>query len=78
LAVANGQFEQGLRLFTWADVTREAIRDTRPAIEQIDVDRDITIILAHLDEARIAVVRATGQALTLEQAIAEALTEVVV
>jgi predicted ATPase/transcriptional regulator with XRE-family HTH domain/Tfp pilus assembly protein PilF len=73
LAVAQGQYERAVRLFTWADSVRRAIGDPRPPVEQADVDRDFTVIRSQLDEATIETARAKGRELTLEQAIAYAL-----
>jgi hypothetical protein len=52
---------------------REDIDDTRPPVEQADVDRDLATIRTHLDEARFTLACAEGRAMTLEQAIAYAL-----
>jgi len=65
--------ELALRLFAWADATREVIDHTRPPVEQAEVDRELATIRAQLDETAIAAAWASGQALTLEQAIEEAL-----
>ena len=75
LAVMQGQPERAVQLFAWADVTREAIEDTRRPVEQVDVDRDFIIIRAQLDEAAFAAAYAAGRAMTLEQAVAYALEE---
>jgi non-specific serine/threonine protein kinase len=72
LAARQGQAERAVRLFAWAGATRESIEDPRPPVEQADVDRDLAAIRARLDEAAFAAAWAAGQALTPEQAIAEA------
>jgi hypothetical protein len=72
LAVAQSRPELALRLFAWADATREAIGDTRPPVEQADVDRDLATIQAQLDETASVAARAEGWAMTMEQAIIEA------
>jgi tetratricopeptide (TPR) repeat protein len=69
LAVAQTMPELALRLFAWADATREVIDDMRPPVEQVDVDRDLVTIRTQLDETAIAAVRAEGRDMTLEQAI---------
>ena len=73
VAVAQSMPELALRLFAWADATREVIDHTRPPVEQAEVDRELATIRAQLDETAIAAAWASGQALTLEQAIEEAL-----
>ena len=74
LAVAQSRPELALRLFAWADATREVIDALRPPVEQAEVDRDLATIRAQLDEAAIAAARAEGRAMTLEQAIAYGLS----
>jgi hypothetical protein len=69
LAVAQSKPELALRLFAWADATREVIDDVRPPVEQAEVDRDLATIRAQLDETAIAAARAEGRAMTMEQAI---------
>jgi predicted ATPase/transcriptional regulator with XRE-family HTH domain len=73
LAVAQGHYERAVHLFTWADSVREAIGDPRPPVEQADVDRDFAVIRSQIDEAIFAAACAAGRAMSLEQAIAEAL-----
>jgi hypothetical protein len=62
-----------VRLFAWADTTREAIGDTRPPVEQAEVDRDLITIHSHLDETVFSEAYAEGRAMSMEQAIADAL-----
>jgi non-specific serine/threonine protein kinase len=76
LAARQGQPRRAARLFAWADATRASIDGPRPPVEQADVDRDLAAIRAQLDEATFAVAWAAGQAMTLEQAIDEALERV--
>ncbi len=73
LAVAQDQHEQGVRLFAWAEATRENLSNTRPPVEQADVDRDLANIRAHLDEAAFAAAQAAGRAMSMDEAIAYAL-----
>jgi predicted ATPase/DNA-binding SARP family transcriptional activator len=77
LAVQCGQLARAARLLAWADGTREAIRDNRPAVEQADVDRDLATIHAQLDEATYQVEQEAGRTMTMTEAIAYALKEVV-
>jgi predicted ATPase/DNA-binding SARP family transcriptional activator len=73
LAVTQGQPQRSVRLLAWADAIREAIGDSRPAVEQVVVDCDLATIHRSLDEAAFAAAYAEGQRMTMEQAIAYAL-----
>ena len=75
LAVQHAQAEKGVRLFAWADAWRRKINDPRPPIEQVDVDRDIALILKMIDEETYATAYADGAAMTLEQISAYALAD---
>jgi hypothetical protein len=70
LAVIQGDFRRAVRLFAWADATRQAIGNKRPPVEQADVDRDFSTIRAHLEEPAIVATYREGQALTLAEATA--------
>ena len=78
LAVQQGQLARAARLLAWADATRETIDDRRPPVEQADVDRDLAIIHAQLDDDTFQTAQATGRAMSLDEAIAYALSEEVV
>jgi len=58
------------RLIGWADATREKISDTRPRLEQADVDKDIAACLAKMGEAAFSDAYADGQKMTLDEAVA--------
>ena len=73
LAVAEGRLERAARLFAWADYMRRKNGGHRPANEQADVDQDLSILSAHLDEADLQAAASAGQAMTLEEAIALAI-----
>jgi hypothetical protein len=73
LAVAEGRMERAARLFAWADYMRRKNGGHRPANEQADVDRDFSILRAHLDEADLQAAASAGQAMTIEEAIALAI-----
>jgi len=75
LAVTQGLPLRAARIYAWADAMREAIGDRRPPVEEADVDRDFAIICTQLDEATIEAACAAGRAMTMEQAIAEALDD---
>ena len=74
-SVHREQPEKAVRLLAWADVTRKAIHDTRPAVEQADVDKDLVIIRDMIDEQTFAAAYAEGKTLTMDQAIALALRD---
>ena len=75
LAVQQGRPARVVRLFAWADVTREALEDTRPPVEQADVDRDLAAIHAQLDDATFEAEQEAGRKMTIDEAIAYALEE---
>jgi tetratricopeptide (TPR) repeat protein len=75
LAVNREQAERAVRLFAWADTTRESFQNFRPPVEQADVDLDISFILEMIDEEEYAAAYSEGKEMTMEQAIALA-TEV--
>ncbi len=75
LATAEGQMERAARLFAWADCMRRKKGGHRPANEQADVEQDLAILRAHLDERTMSAAAGTGQAMTLEEAIAFAIQE---
>ena len=70
LTVLQEQPERAVRLFAWADATRETIGDYRPPVEQADVDRDLATIHAQLDEATFVAAQEAGRAMTMDEAIA--------
>jgi hypothetical protein len=69
----QAQPERAARLLGAVDALREMIGYRLAAAERTDYDRDVAAIRAQLDAATFAAAWAAGQALTLEQAIAEAL-----
>jgi hypothetical protein len=69
------QLERAARLCGAAAALREAIGAPLSAAERTDFDRTVAAVRAALGEEAFAAVWACGQALPLEQAIAEALGE---
>jgi tetratricopeptide (TPR) repeat protein len=63
------------RLIGWADTTREIIRDSRPLLEQADVDRDIAAVVAKIGDATFQDEYEKGHAMTLDEAVVYALEE---
>jgi tetratricopeptide (TPR) repeat protein len=72
LAVIQEQPERAARLFAWTDCMRETIGDTRPIAEQADVDHNLVILKAQLDEMAFITAQKEGRDMTIEQAIAYA------
>jgi predicted ATPase/DNA-binding XRE family transcriptional regulator len=63
------------RLIGWADATREKIKDTRPRLEQADVDKIISACLAKMGEVAFSDAYDEGRKMTLDEAIAYTLSE---
>jgi ATP/maltotriose-dependent transcriptional regulator MalT len=75
LYVAINKPDFAARLIGWADATREKIDDTRPPIEQADVDKIIAACLAKMCEVAFSDAYDEGQKMTLDEAVAYALDE---
>jgi predicted ATPase/class 3 adenylate cyclase/uncharacterized protein HemY len=73
LATAQNQLERAARLFGAAEASQELFR-LSPA-DRADHDRDVAAVRAALGEAAFAAAWAAGRAITMEQALAEALDE---
>ena len=70
LAVMQNKFDKAVRIFAWADKTREEIDEHLQPVEQADMDRDFAVIRSHLEEAMIETSYAAGRTMTMDQAIA--------
>lgn len=75
LHVAIGKPEHAAGLAGWADATRAKIYDTRPPVEQADVDKIITACLIKMGEEAFSDAYDEGQKMTLDEAVAFALTD---
>ena len=75
LFAAVGKPEYAARLIGWADLIREKVRDTRPAIEQANVDKIIAACMAKMGESSFSDAYDQGQAMTLDEAVRFALVE---
>jgi tetratricopeptide (TPR) repeat protein len=73
LAVGEGQYVRAARLLGAAEVLRRTNDVSMPPSAGPAYQQDIATVRAQLDDASFAAAWAAGQALTLEQAIAEAL-----
>jgi non-specific serine/threonine protein kinase len=69
LYIALDRPKQAACLIGWADEMREKIPDTRPPVEQRDVDKTITTCLASMGEIRFARAYEKGKKMTVDQAI---------
>ena len=75
LFIAVGKPEYAARLVGWADITREKIRDTRPRLEQADVDKIISACVAKLGREKFSDLYVEGRKMTLDEVVAYALHE---
>jgi tetratricopeptide (TPR) repeat protein len=75
LYIAVNKAEIAARLIGWADTTRDVIGDSRPVLEQADVDRDIATIVSTIGSAAYREAYDQGCAMSLDEAVADALPE---
>jgi hypothetical protein len=68
--VNQGQSERAVRLFAWADATRDEIGDQRPRVEQNSVERDLAVIHSELSDTEFKNFSRQGYTMTMEQEIA--------
>ena len=73
--VIVSKFNKAARLIGWTDATREKIGDTRPLLEQSDVDKIIATCVARMGEVEFSDAYEEGQKMTLDEAVAYALKE---
>ena len=71
--VAIHKPQHAARIIGWADATREKIEDTRPPLEQADVDKIIAACVAKMGEVAFSDAYDEGQKMTLDEAVAYAL-----
>ena len=69
LYVAAGKAEPAARLLGWADATRETIDDTRPKLEQADVDQVITACIAKMGKAAFSNAYESGKKISLDEVV---------
>ena len=75
LYVSTNKPAVAARLIGWADATRKIIHNTRPPIEQADVDKIIAACLAKMGEVAFSDAYDEGQKMTLDEAVAYTLEE---
>ena len=73
LSVAVGKPEHAANLIGWTDATREQIINPRPFLEQANVDRDISAIMAKIGSSAFEVAYDSGREMLLDKAVALAL-----
>ena len=73
VAWARSLPERAARMFGAAERLRESIDAVLPLAEQLELDRNVSRLRAHLGDAALQSAWAEGRAMTLEQAIEYAL-----
>ena len=73
LAVAEGQCEKAVKLFSWSTRLREWRGEFRAPVEQVAVDRDLAAIRSLLSDDVFYNYSGEGSSMTMDQAIAFAL-----
>jgi tetratricopeptide (TPR) repeat protein len=71
--VVVGKLNKAARLVGWADAARKKIGDTRPPVEQADVDKVIAACIAKMGEAAFSDAYEEGKKMELDEAVAYAL-----
>lgn len=69
LYVARNNPLKAARLIGWADIAREKINDTRPFIEQADVDKIIAACLAKIGSSAFEVAYDDGRGMAMDEAV---------
>lgn len=67
LATARGQIDVSARLYSWADASRQSIKDPRPPVEQAEVNKDLVMITESLSTEVYLSASDEGNAMTIEQ-----------
>ena len=75
LLVMTGKPEKAAQLLGWADATREQIHDNRPLIEEANIYRTMSAIIAKIGPSAFEVAYDDGRSMTSEEAIRFALGE---
>jgi tetratricopeptide (TPR) repeat protein len=74
VSMAAGQHERAARLCGAAEAMPEPVRAQMPQVERAEYDRAVAAVRARLGDPAVAAAWAVGQAMPLEEAIAEALS----
>jgi hypothetical protein len=70
LCSAVGKLEVAARLIGWTDAIREKSNDTRPRLEQADVDKIIAACVAEMGDASFSDAYQEGKMMPLDEAVA--------
>ena len=73
LSIAESKHELAALLIGWADATRKAINETRPILEQADIDQIIAACLTKIGQVAFSKAYDEGKKLTLDEAVANAI-----
>jgi len=73
LLVAIGKHEKAAQLIGWADATREQLHDNRPLIEEANIYRNMSAIIAKIGPSAFEVAYDDGRSMTSDEAIQFAL-----
>jgi hypothetical protein len=76
VAIAHGQFCMAARSYAAATTILGDIRAQLEPIDQYYVDADLTALATQLDESQLAVACAVGGALSVDQALEQALADI--
>jgi predicted ATPase/DNA-binding XRE family transcriptional regulator len=75
LCIAIDKPSIAARLIGWADGTRERLKDTRPNIEQVEVNKTIAECLANMGKVAFSDAYDAGQKMTMDEVVVLALNE---
>ena len=73
LLVTTGKHEKAAQLLGWADATREQIHDNRPLIEEANIYRNMSAIIAKIGPSAFEVAYDDGRSMTFDEAVGFAL-----
>jgi hypothetical protein len=73
LYIAIGKAIIAARLIGWTDAMRREIGDTRPRLEQVEIEKVIAACIDKLGKEEFSNAYEDGNKLTLDQAVAHAL-----
>ncbi|HZM22277.1 MAG TPA: BTAD domain-containing putative transcriptional regulator [Anaerolineales bacterium] len=75
LLVTTSKHEKAAQLLGWADATREQIHDNRPLIEEANIYRNMSAIIARIGPSAFEVAYDDGRSMTSDEAVRFALGE---
>ena len=69
LCVTIGKVDVAAQLIGWADTTRQKIKDTRPKLEQADVDKVISACISKMGDQTFLEASDRGRHMSLDEAV---------